>query len=206
MFRSATPQPYGIQQGRDPTPISPISTSEQLEPNGSIRRKGSFSFLRRSKSRDRSVSDGSAPQRKLSKKASKRMREEEMRKMRDTIPSHPPRIPAVPSQPKIQAFGGEDNRPESFAIMSNRAAGSYPQRLAQKTSQETMGSNYYRGMPIPPVPPIPPIPGHMPTHGGFVDSGESMANRGRYSYASSAISTINSPRKIRRRKDPTPYK
>ena len=206
MLRSTTPQPYGNSQGRDPTPISPTSTNEQFEPNGSIRRKGSFSFLRRSKSRERSVSDGSTPQRKLSKKASKRIREEEMRKMRDSIPSQPPRIPAVPSQPKIQTFGGDDSRPESIAVMSNRAAGSYPQRLAQKTSQEAIGSNYYRGMPIPPVPPIPPIPGHTPSQGGFVDSDESMANRGRYSYASSAISTINSPRKIRRRKDPTPYK
>jgi hypothetical protein len=35
---------------------------------------------------------------------------------------------------------------------------------------------------------------------------ESMTHRGRYSYASSAISTINSPRRLRRRKDPTPYK
>ncbi|EMR72078.1 putative septin aspe protein [Eutypa lata UCREL1] len=32
-----------------------------------------------------------------------------------------------------------------------------------------------------------------------------MTHRGRYSYASSAISTINSPRKVRRRKDPTPF-
>lgn len=35
---------------------------------------------------------------------------------------------------------------------------------------------------------------------------ESMTHRGRYSYASSAVSTINSPRRVRRRKDPTPFK
>ncbi|KJZ70631.1 hypothetical protein HIM_09986 [Hirsutella minnesotensis 3608] len=34
---------------------------------------------------------------------------------------------------------------------------------------------------------------------------ESMTHRGRYSYASSAISTINGPRRVRRRKDPTPF-
>lgn len=34
----------------------------------------------------------------------------------------------------------------------------------------------------------------------------SMAHRGRYSYASSAVSTIHSPRRVRRRKDPTPFK
>ncbi|KAF8245746.1 hypothetical protein K440DRAFT_554654 [Wilcoxina mikolae CBS 423.85] len=33
----------------------------------------------------------------------------------------------------------------------------------------------------------------------------SMAHRGRYSYASSAVSTVNSPRRVRRRKDPTPF-
>lgn len=35
---------------------------------------------------------------------------------------------------------------------------------------------------------------------------ESMTHRGRYSYASSAMSTLNSPRRVRRRKDPTPFK
>jgi hypothetical protein len=52
--------------------------------------------------------------------------------------------------------------------------------------------------------PIPPIPNN-----GFdpYARSESMTNRGRYSYASSsAMSTINNPRRIRRRKDPTPFK
>ncbi|KAM0248165.1 hypothetical protein ACHAQJ_009556 [Trichoderma viride] len=51
--------------------------------------------------------------------------------------------------------------------------------------------------------PIPPIPNN-----GFdpYARSESMTNRGRYSYASSsAMSTINNPRRIRRRKDPTPF-
>ncbi|KAH6607366.1 septin aspe [Trichoderma cornu-damae] len=51
--------------------------------------------------------------------------------------------------------------------------------------------------------PVPPIP-----HAGFdpYARSESMTNRGRYSYASStAMSTINNPRRIRRRKDPTPF-
>lgn len=51
--------------------------------------------------------------------------------------------------------------------------------------------------------PIPPIPSN-----GFdpYARSESMTNRGRYSYASSsAMSTINNPRRIRRRKDPTPF-
>ncbi|KAG5926061.1 hypothetical protein E4U42_003695 [Claviceps africana] len=52
------------------------------------------------------------------------------------------------------------------------------------------------------APPIPPIPSNM--FDPYARS-ESMANRGRYSYASTAVSTINSPRRVRRRKDPTPF-
>lgn len=189
----------------------PSQTGVEL-PNAdtsSLRRKGSFSFLKRSKSRDRSVSGGSTPQRKLSKKESKKRREQEMR--HEQIPVRPPRLPMLSHPSDLQTFGGEEARPDSVAIMSNRAGGSFQHRLAQKTSQETIGSDMYRGMPIPPVPPIPPMPGATPTsaRNPYVDQfarTESMANRGRHSYASSAISTINSPRKIRRRKDPTPFK
>lgn len=35
---------------------------------------------------------------------------------------------------------------------------------------------------------------------------QSMAHRSRYSYASSAISSLSSPRRVRRRKDPIPFK
>jgi hypothetical protein len=54
---------------------------------------------------------------------------------------------------------------------------------------------------------VPPTNGSR--KGDWVDPyarTESMTHRGRYSYASSAVSTINSPRRVRRRKDPTPFK
>jgi hypothetical protein len=39
------------------------------------------------------------------------------------------------------------------------------------------------------------------------ERGESMRNRGRYSYASSVSpANVSSPRRVRRRKDPTPFK
>ena len=206
MVSSSTPQAYGngrtSASTQDPAHLSPRSTDEKLESNGSLRRKGSFSFLRRSKSRDRSASTGNPPARKLSRKVSKKMQEEEMRKLREQIGRNPPRIPVVPSQPEIKTFGGEDRRSDTAAIMSDRSAGTFPQRLAQKASTEYAGSDYYRGVPVPPVPPVPPMPGQTPTQAGF----ETMVNRGRYSYDSSAVSTINSPRKVRRRKDPTPFK
>ena len=208
-MQSSNPQSYRVvSNGSFATDDIRSSTADPDAPNGSIRRKGSFSFLRRSKSRDRSASAGSRPARKLSKKDRMRLREDEM--MQEQIPPRPPRVPLVPRPPDLPTFGGEDTRPDSVAIMSNRAEGSFQRRLAQKSSHEVVGSNTYRGMPIPPVPPIPPIPGQTagaraPNPDMFPQV-ESMANRGRYSYASSAISTINSPRKVRRRKDPTPFK
>lgn len=211
MLRSTTPQQHhAVSQ-----PYSPESddsyrntAGSPIAGNGSLRRKGSFSFLRRSKSRERSVSVSSTPQRKLSKRDRSRKREQEM--MHEQIPSHPPTIPTVPRLPDLHSFGGEVERPDSVPVMSNRANGSFQHRLAQKASRDAIGSDMYRGMSIPPVPPIPPIPGttHL-NRSPYVDAlpkSESMAHRGRYSYASSAISTINSPRKIRRRKDPTPFK
>lgn len=205
MLPSATPQQRSTVSGS----LSPQADSYQGGTesnngvNGSLRRKGSFSFLRRSKSRERATSGSNTPTRKLSKKDRSRLRQQEM--MQEQIPSPPPRIPIIPHPPDLQGFGGENARPGS--IMSNRAGGSFKYRLAQKSSQETLGSDMYRGMPVPPVPPIPPIPGIATA--SYVDAfprTESLVHRGRYSYASSAISTINSPRKIRRRKDPTPFK
>ena len=206
MLPSSTPQQQRALSGS----LSPQQDSYQGVTktdhvvNGSLRRKSSFSFLRRSKSRERSTSGSSTPARKLSKKDRSKARQQDT--MQEQMPSPPPRIPIIPHPPDLQGFGGEDIRSD---IMSNRAGGSFRYRLAQKTSQETLGSDMYRGMPVPPVPPIPPIPGTATAPKSYIDTfsrTESLVNRGRYSYASSAISTINSPRKIRRRKDPTPFK
>ena len=213
MHRTPTPQQHHRAVSNDlspestPYPTSTTTTSNNVG-SGSLRRKSSFSFLRRGKSRERASSTGSVPQRKLSKQERSRARQQEM--MHEQIPSRPPKIPIVPRQPELPAFGGEDTRLDSASIMSNRAAGSFQYRLAQKSSQDTIGSNTYRGMAIPPVPPIPPLPSRTPVSTtapiDTVHKSESMAHRGRNSYASSAMSTINNPRKLRRRKDPTPFK
>ena len=208
MLRSDTPQQRQPVSGslsrpqQDPYQAGTESNNHGV--NGSLRRKGSFSFLRRSKSRERSTSGSITPGRKLSKKDRSKARQQDM--MQAQMPSPPPRIPIIPHPPDLQGFGGEDTRPD---IMSDRAGGSFKHRLAQKSSQETLGSDMYRGMPVPPVPPIPPIPGTTTAPKSYIDAfprTESLVHRGRYSYASSAISTVNSPRKIRRRKDPTPFK
>lgn len=50
-----------------------------------------------------------------------------------------------------------------------------------------------------------PLPGTAPSTVDSHSRTESMTHRGRYSYASSAAG-LNSPRRVRRRKDPTPFK
>ena len=110
------------------------------------------------------------------------------------IPKSPPRLPVLYNgapAPNLQSsFGGpvpETNGPATDYYNTN-----YTPRPSMEPPR-----------PIASVP-VPP----MPT-GAWVDPfarTESMTHRGRYSYASSAISTINSPRRVRRRKDPTPFK
>ncbi|KAI1483439.1 hypothetical protein F4774DRAFT_406074 [Daldinia eschscholtzii] len=120
---------------------------------------------------------------------------------RESVPKSPPRLPALyngaqPPEP-LESFGG-DTRPDSIAIVSGKVDHSfhhYPPRASIDPGRPSMSS-----VASPPVPPVPT--------GYYVDPyarTESMTHRGRYSYASSAVSTINSPRRVRRRKDPTPF-
>ncbi|RMZ75231.1 hypothetical protein DV737_g5394, partial [Chaetothyriales sp. CBS 132003] len=60
------------------------------------------------------------------------------------------------------------------------------------------------------APPVPPVPRQQTARrtNEIVDPyarTESMTHRGRYSYAPSVVSTTSSPRRLRRRKDPTPF-
>ncbi|KAI0384994.1 hypothetical protein F5Y04DRAFT_203288 [Hypomontagnella monticulosa] len=150
-------------------------------------RRSSFGMLlRRSKSGD------------LGKGGKKHHKEQQQR---EAVPKSPPRLPALYNgaqpPPPLSSFGG-DTRPDSLAIVSGTADHSfhhYPPRASIDPGRPSMSS--VAGHPVPPVP-----------NGAWVDPyarTESMTHRGRYSYASSAVSTINSPRRVRRRKDPTPF-
>lgn len=189
------------QQSQSP---SDLTTTPPIHP-----RRSSFNFLRRSKSTeplaDRKASGG------RSKKAREAAaREEELRRQREAIPQSPPRLPGIQRPPQMATFGGDDNssRPDSVAIMSGRfgnmnnvpnGKGGMPYRPNGPMNGSSNG-NAMRGGSAPPtaVPKAPDFDPYART--------ESMAHRGRYSYASSAVSTVNSPRRVRRRKDPTPYK
>ena len=145
--------------------------------SSSQERRTSFNFLRRQKSAD------------------KTMNKKQKGQQAPAIPRAPPQLP---SHPQIEpnsigsALGVDTGRPDAYTGAAN--------------------SYHYTGSPPYGVP-MPPMPSSSPTskNGEYVDPyarTESMTHRGRYSYASSAISAtgINSPRRVRRRKDPTPFK
>ena len=145
-------------------------------------RRASFNFLRRQKSSD------------------KTMNKKQKGQQAPPIPKVPPQLP---SQPQLDpnsigsALGVDTGRSDSYATATNSYRGGVMPHAA--------GPPY--GVPMP------PIPSGFPAskNGEYVDPyarTESMTHRGRYSYASSAISTtgVNSPRRVRRRKDPTPFK
>ena len=120
-------------------------------------------------------------------------KEQELQRQRDAVSRSPPRLPVLYNGAPTPQLGlGSEFRPDSLAIVSGRA---------EQMSAATPRASIEPTRPLTTIP--PPIP-----NGGFdpYASSGSMAHRGRYSYASSAISTINNPRRVRRRKDPTPFK
>lgn len=110
-----------------------------------------------------------------------------------SVSKSPPRLPQLYNgAPPSQLFAGE-YRPESLAIAAGQTG-----HASSPTPRPSMEPAYS----VVSVPPPIPV-------GSWADPyarTESMTHRGRYSYASSAMSTINSPRRVRRRKDPTPFK
>ena len=125
------------------------------------------------------------------------------------LPRQPPRLPSHSALPQIATFGGEDARPDSIAIVSNKAGvyntGTYTPNAANFSRPATdAGRQQSPAVGAPAVGSSPPPSNYM-DYDPYPRT-ESMTNRGRYSYASSQISTVNSPRRVRRRKDPTPFK
>lgn len=136
----------------------------------------------------------------MSKKQRALAQEEALRKQREAamLPKQPPRLPTHSPLPQIDHFGGDEARPDSIAIISNQAdPATYNHNSARPSADYPMASNFAApaqgsSQPYMDQDPYPRT--------------ESMTHRGRYSYASTAVSTVNSPRRVRRRKDPTPFK
>lgn len=171
-------------------------------------RRTSLGFLRRAKSGEplnsgsRSASGG-----KLTKKQQRVTQEQEqLRQEREAAEraKYPPKLPDFSPSPQLRTFGGEETSSSGEGLESSRAAGRNRRYMPRSSMENPVSTNSY-GVPMPPLPGTA-ISGE---NGDCVDPyarTESMTHRGRYSYASSAVSTINSPRRVRRRKDPTPFK
>lgn len=138
----------------------------------------------------------------MSRKQKALAQEEALRRQREAamLPKEPPRLPSHSPLPQIATFGGE-HRPDSVAIVSNKI-GNYSPNFSRPSVEQ------HRMAPITNLAVLPPVPGSAYS---YMDTDpyartESMTNRGRYSYASSQISAVNSPRRVRKKKQPTPFK
>ncbi|TID17040.1 hypothetical protein E6O75_ATG09806 [Venturia nashicola] len=186
-------------------PTPPAPTSPGLNTIGD--RRSSFKFLRQ-----QSKNGGGSS--KMIKKQ-KQGQPAQYQQSTATVPMVPPQLPSHSPLPKINSFGGETVRPDSYAIMSNQQYnpnGQQQQQHHRAPQYQTDESMTPHAIPMPPMPASMPSspPNTSNSNGGYepYSRSESMTHRGRYSYASSAISTttgINSPRRVRRRKDPTPF-
>ena len=181
-----------------------MSSPLQAPAETSRRTSSSLSFLRRSKSKEafgdrkvsgsRKISGG-----RLTKKQqaeSDRERESQLQQLLQATPIPPLKLPAYFSQAHGDDSEGSEIQADSVAIISNHA-----KKMAEPRAVQDPDRSVFHKIPLPALPNSDPIEAVDPS--ARVDS---MTHRGRYSYASSFVSTVNSPRRMRKRKDPTPYK
>ncbi len=168
----------------------------------SATRRPSFgSLLRRTKSGD------------LGKKA-QAARDAELQRQRER---RPPRLPDFANTGNGQQLAKALSTqlrldPTHFSPNGSPAPYNGPNHFNSGRQDSSFGSSITNARSYTSSVAPPPIPGtqnptavQQPAFDPYAAT-ESMTHRGRYSYASSAISTINSPRRVRRRKDPTPFK
>ncbi|KAJ8603966.1 hypothetical protein MRB53_041985 [Persea americana] len=127
-------------------------------------------------------------------------------------PREPPHLPSLSPLPGMSTFGGESsptpasNTTRTTTDMS-RSSASTPFTSSSPAAASSVAARA-DGDPATGTPAT-----RAAMNGEYVaDSSpstaervSSMAHRGRYSYSSSQVDAINSPRRVRRRKDPTPF-
>ncbi|KAH0361174.1 hypothetical protein KCU65_g8889, partial [Aureobasidium melanogenum] len=169
------------------------------------RRRGSFSFLTRSKSREVPVTRSPSGRKML---RNKKLRDQEERRRQEQqmpVVSHSP--PTLPTLPNMEPIEGA--RPDSIAIVSGRGH-DYPrppppanfsrpkQASTSYSSMPSMSSSGSLNAPNPYGVPLPAMPDSVPRT-------ESMVSRGRETYAPSISANMHSPRRMRRRKEPEAF-
>jgi hypothetical protein len=129
-------------------------------------------------------------------------RKEQERLARQRAP--PPTLPSHHPLPGIDSFGGDEARQYNSTNFS-RPGNSMPSSSYNNSSSSPAYA--VRGIQVPSSPPAGKTNGEYVEDSSVVERHESMTHRGRYSYASSIVPVnTSSPRRIRRRKDPTPFK
>ena len=188
-------------------------------------RRGSLGLLRRSKSHEsttrRSPSDGKNKLVRKNKNYGSMSNKEGRELSSQGSQREAPRLPTYQQLPRMATpfETGENNNPAALSPprQSNTTTSLYsgPHSSVSLASRSRSGSNpnasyYYSNMDRSSAePPVPPVPDSARANftPELPSRTESMTHRGRYSYASPPFGgNTNSPRRIRRRKDPTPFK
>lgn len=212
------------------TPPNPPPNHSFDEPERERTSTSIFRSRSRSKSREgrpNMLRRGSkARQQQLAQQAELERREREAQ----LLPKQPPRLPSHNPLPGMPTFGGDDARPDSIAMFNQHAHSnrgpppsnfSHPhaQTPAQKAANFSRPGNVtvdrdnssspayaLRGASASASP--PPAAAATANGDDATERTGSMTNRGRYDYTSSAAQSghVNSPRRMRRRKDPTAFK
>ena len=206
-------------------PTSPTST---VQPRS---RRGSFSFLRRSKSRGEiapPTTTGADGGRKLSRRNKRAVSKEETAKKQVGMA---PQLPSYHNLPQMNppfVNGSSDNKPTShlpqpppLSSPSAAATSSYHYSPSINTAEIPVSRSGYnpnafyqrhlmadRASSREDTPQTAAGSTPSPQPVDPTARTESMTNRGRYSYSNSpgVNGSVSSPRRIRRRKDPTPFK
>lgn len=197
-----------IDAVQEATALSGSESDEQqdTERQSPPRRRGSFSFLTRTKSHEVPVIRNPSGRKML---RNKKLRDQEERRRQEQqmpIVSHSP--PTLPTLPNMEPIEGA--RPDSIAIVSGRGH-DYPrppppanfsrpkQASTSYSSMPSMSSSGSLNAPNPYGIPLPGMPDSLPRT-------ESIVSRGRETYAPSISANMHSPRRMRRRKEPEAFK
>lgn len=223
----AYPEALPLPPSIPPSVVAPTDSAASIAPSLSRRRGSLPGFIHRAASHEvpttRSLTSASGHRTMLRKK--QRDQDEMLRQQRlaSQIPKQPPQLPSPSPIPSMEGFGG--GRPDSIAMFSGKVhEHQYHSGNSSSISNNSKPiNNFSRPGYVAPSASNNSLNTHFstmhmtssPSVRKFADAPdpyattESMTNRGRESYASltlSATGHVNSPRRVRRKKDPTPFK